>query len=78
MKILLTDVSIMVTEWQNELQVFCKIGKTQPHAAYAAFTMDLCINSISCAEPLQIYKISYSLCIRFNFIPSLCGRAQPT
>ena len=54
-------VSNMVTEWINELQVLCKIGKTQPHAAYSAFTHGLVHKFNFRTEPLQIYKISCSL-----------------
>ena len=70
-------MSNMVTEWQNELQVLCKIGKTQPHAA---FTHGLVYKfNFMCKTTPNIEDFLQPLedCIRFNFIPSLCGRAPP-
>ena len=73
-----------VQEWVDEIQTLSNIAKTQPHAAYAAFTHGLCskwnyvlrvtdLETHSASELLQPLETS----INSQLIPALTGQ-NPT
>ena len=73
-----------VQEWVDEIQTLSDIGKTQPHAAYVAFTHGLCSkwNYALCVTDLETHSASELLqpleaSINSQLIPALTGQ-NPT
>ena len=70
--------------WLKELKTLCEIAKSQPHAAYAAFTHGLCskwnyalrvtnLEVLSGSELLQPLETA----VTSQFIPALTGQSPP-
>ena len=69
-----------VNQWKKELKLLVDIAKTQPHAAFAAFTHKyvhkfsyLCRTAPNAELSLQPLEDS----IRFQLIPTLTGQSSP-
>ena len=74
-------VSEKVSQWREELTLLADIAKSQPHAAYAAFTHGyvhkfsyLCRTVPDMEHPLQLLEDH----ICSHLIPSLTGRGPPS
>ena len=70
-----------VQEWANELRTLSTFAKTQPHAAYAAFTHGLSSKwtyflRVTCMEDPELLQPLESV-IRQQFIPALTGKDSP-
>jgi len=70
-----------VHQWLEELQLLVDVARSQPHAAYAAFTHGFVHKfSYLCRTVPNIDTLLQPLedCIRYRLIPALTGRAPPS
>ena len=61
-----------VDKWLREMESLAEISKSQPHAAYVAFTYYL-----RTIESFEEYVDPIEEVIHTSFLPSLFGRAEP-
>ena len=69
-----------VDNWHKAMESLTEIGKSQPHAAYIAFTKGFkskftyCMRTI---ESFEDYVDPVEVVVHTSFLPTLFGRAEP-